>query len=65
MDSKHLASNQFHGSDESVLLSLNVHSAWQEISLLMSKTLDFLKSNASVETLTLEELKAAEAAQQG
>ena len=33
--------------------------------LLMSKTLDFLKSNASVETLTLEELKAAEAAQQG
>ena len=33
--------------------------------LLMSKTLDFLKSNASVETLSLEELQAAEAAQQG
>ena len=32
--------------------------------LLMSKTLDFLKSNASVETLSLEELQAAEAAQQ-
>ena len=32
--------------------------------MLMSKTLDFLKSNASVETLTLEELQAAEAAQQ-
>ena len=33
--------------------------------LMMTKTLDFLKSNASVEILTLEELKAAEAAQQG
>ncbi len=33
--------------------------------MLMSKTLDFLKSNASVEILSLEELKAAEAAQQG
>jgi trigger factor len=33
--------------------------------MLMSKTLDFLKSNASVEILTLEELQAAEAAQQG
>ena len=33
--------------------------------MVMSKTLDFLKSNASVETLTLEELKAAEAAKQG
>lgn len=33
--------------------------------MLMSKTLDFLKSNASVEVLTLEELQAAEDAQQG
>ncbi|MGI9239395.1 MAG: hypothetical protein ACR2RV_01260, partial [Verrucomicrobiales bacterium] len=33
--------------------------------MLMTKTLDFLKSNASVEVLTLEELQAAEAAQQG
>ncbi|MFT4546152.1 MAG: trigger factor [Verrucomicrobiales bacterium] len=33
--------------------------------MLMAKTLDFLKSNASVEILTLEELQAAEAAQQG
>ena len=33
--------------------------------LLMSKTLDFLKANASVETLSLEELQAAEAARQG
>ena len=33
--------------------------------MLISKTLDFLRSNASVETLSLEELKAAQAAEQG